>query len=440
MGYPVNPVGSSIRTSAVLLALLAALGCNRSQADAPRTRAAGEVRAIQVSTARVEIKALQRTVETSGSLLAWEEVQARSELAGTIARLHVDLGDRVQAGATIAEYDRREVQLAVDQAQADLRAAREALARARAAVAASEAQLRRARDTLPSLEADVARARSQYEWAQSERERSQQLFDRGLIAARDVDNARNGSNVAAAQLRVAETASTQHPDQVRVAEAQRESDLAALRGAEAQVTQREATLGLAQKRFGDTTVRAPITGFIAKRHLASGEYVKDNTPIVTIVAANPLKYAGTIPERHAPELRPGQVVRLGVDAYGDRTFSGSVTRLAPAVEVATRTLTFEARVPNGEGLLRPGFFAKGRVLVREDRSVAFVPADALMVIAGLNKVFVVAGGKAQERLVRPGDRQGTLVEIVEGVKAGDTVATSNLPSLYDGAPVVSSRP
>jgi membrane fusion protein (multidrug efflux system) len=186
-------------------------------------------------------------------------------------------------------------------------------------------------------------------------------------------------------------------------------------------------------------VRAPISGFIAKRHLAAGEYVKDNTPLFTIVASNPLKYVGTVPERNAPELRAGQSVQLGVEAYPGRTFTGSVTRLAPSVEVQTRTLTLEARVPNADGTLRPGFFAKGAVLTREDRGVVFVPADALMVVAGLQKVFVVADGKARERLVRSGARQGGLVEIVDGVKAGDVVATSNLPSLYEGVPVAGAR-
>jgi membrane fusion protein (multidrug efflux system) len=231
------------------------------------------------------------------------------------------------------------------------------------------------------------------------------------------------------------TAAAQHPDQVRVAEAQLLSDRAAVRAAEATVKQREAALGIAEKRLGDTTVKASIGGFIAKRHVSAGEFVKDNTPLFTIVVTNPLKYAGTVPERQAPELKVGQTLRLSVEAYPDKVFTGTVTRLAPAVEVATRTLAVEAKVPNDGGALRPGFFAKGAVLTREDPSVVVVPSDALMNVVGLNKVFVIAGGKAQERQVRPGPRQGPTLEILQGVEAGETVATSNLPALYNGAPV-----
>jgi membrane fusion protein (multidrug efflux system) len=174
---------------------------------------------------------------------------------------------------------------------------------------------------------------------------------------------------------------------------------------------------------------------VAKRHVSAGEFVKDNTPLFTIVITNPLKYAGTVPERQAPDLKAGQTLRVSVEAYPDRVFTGTVTRLAPAVEVATRTLAVEARVPNDGGALRPGFFAKGLVLTREDPSAVVVPADALMNVVGLNKVFVIADGKAQERQVRPGTRQGATLEILQGVKPGETVATSNLPALYNGAPV-----
>jgi RND family efflux transporter MFP subunit len=400
---------------------------------APATN--GTIRPIAVNVAPAQSRAVQRTVETSGSVLAADEVQAKSEQAGTIARLYVDLGDRVAMGTVLADYDRREFQLAVDQAQADLGVAQQTLARARATAVASEAALKRTHDSRPMLEADVARAESQFEFMRGEMERTQQLHQRELIAARDVDNARNQLNIAAAQAATARTLAAQYPDQVRSADAQYNSDLAAVRATEAQVKQREAALGLTQKRLGDTTVKASLAGLIAKRHVAAGEYVKDNTPLFTIVVANPLKYVGTVPERQAPDLRAGQTVRLGVEAFGARVFTGSVTRVAPAVDVSTRTLTIEARVPNAEGVLRPGFFARGNILVREDPAAVFVPSEAVTSLAGITKVFVIADGKAVERLVKPGTRQGTWVEIPQGVKAGDSVAVTNLGALFNGAPV-----
>jgi membrane fusion protein, multidrug efflux system len=434
-----------LRALLLLGALAAVAGCNQSQAQSakpPPGPAAGKpaaatpaLRPIPVNVTAAESRAVQRTVETSGSVLAGDEVQARSEQPGTIARLHVDLGDRVTAGAILAEYDRREFLLAVDQAQADLGAAQQALARAQATAIATEAALRRARDSKPMLDADVARAESQFEFMRSEMERTQALHNRELIAARDVDNARNQLNIAAAQAATARTMAAQYPDQVRSAEAQHSSDLAAVRAAEAQVKQREAALGLVQKRLGDTTVRASLAGLVAKRHVNPGEFVKDNTALFTIVVAHPLKYVGTVPERQAPDLRIGQTLRLTVEAFGERAFTGTVTRVSPAVDVATRTLTIEARVPNADGALRPGFFGRGHVLVREDPAAVFVPSEAVTSIAGITKVFVVANGTAAERVVKPGARQGTWVEIPGGVKVGERVAVTNLSALFNGAPV-----
>src|SRR4030095_9873320 len=119
----------------------------------------------------------------------------------------------------------------------------------------------------------------------------------------------------------------------------------------------------------------------------------DNTALFTVVATDPLKYTGTVAERAAPEIRAGQEVRLSVDAFGARAFPGQVTRVAPVVDVPTRTLALEARSPTAQGLLRPGFFGRGAVLVRRDARVPFVPAEALVYVVGISKVFVVAHGR-----------------------------------------------
>ncbi|MBI4610759.1 MAG: efflux RND transporter periplasmic adaptor subunit [Candidatus Rokubacteria bacterium] len=434
-----RPGGSAVacvRSGAGLTLLIALLvaACGQSQAQDPK-RAPVEVKPVAVTVARVEARSIQRSVETVGSLLAWEEVQVKSELAGTLTRLLVDLGDHVAAGAVLAEFDKREARLTADQAEADLLAAREGLARARAAVEASRANLARVKDQITMLQADVTRARAQLDWAALELERNRQLVAKELIAARDLDHARTQHQVAAAQLRMTETALNQHPDQVRIGQAQLESDLAALKVAEAQVKQREASLDLARKRLADTTVRAPLASLIARRHVSPGEYVRENTALFTLVVADPLKYTGTIPERFAPEVRPGQPLQLSVEAFPDRTFGGQVTRVSPAVDVQTRTLALEARVPNPNGRLRPGFFAKGVALTRKDDGAAFVPAEAVTYFVGISKIFVVADGKVQERQVRTGGRQGGWVEILEGVKPGETVATGNLSQLFNGAPV-----
>jgi cobalt-zinc-cadmium efflux system membrane fusion protein len=420
----------------LVLALAATGAAGRpSHAQAPAPGGSAAFKALPVTVVRAEAREVQRSVETVGSLVPWQDVQIKTEQPGTIAKLHVDLGDAVTRGKILATYDAEEFRLTVDQADADLASARQSLARAETTVQSSEASLRRVRDGLSVLVAEVARSQSQVEWAQSELQRAQELFKKELIAQRDVDNARNQYNTAASQLTVAESGRNQHPDQVRIAESQLESDRAALRVAHAEVKRRDATLGIMKKRLADTTIRSSMTGVVAKRLVNAGEYVKENTPVFNVVALDPLKYTGTVSERFAPDLRGGQRLELTVEAYPGQTFAGTVTRLAPAVEVQTRSLALEAQVSNKDGRLRPGFFAKGLVRTRKEASVAFVPAETVVYFVGITKVFVIKDGKAEERQVKAGIRQGGLVEIVDGLKPGETVAASNLSQLFTGAPV-----
>lgn len=433
--------------SLALLALLALVvaGCRSeppaaAQGTAPSRGAAGAQRVATVTLAPVEVRPLERAVDATGSLLPWEEVVLNTTAAGTVARLLVDLGDRVRAGQVVAELDPREPTLAVEQAEAGVGAARESLARARAQLRAAEAQLQQVRDSRRSLEAALNRARAALEETKANLERMRQLVAEALVAQREVDVARTQYEVAREQHETAEVALTQFPDRVRVAEAQLESDRSAIRVGEAELRRREADLALARKRLGDVTLRAPISGAIARRHLNPGQYVTENTAVFTIVRSDVLKFAGTVPEHFALEIRPGQPVRVRVEPVPNRQFAGRVTRVSPAVDLTSRTVQVEAEVPNPEGLLKPGLFARAALVLREDRNVAFVPEGAVSYFAGITRVFVVADGRAQERTVSLGTRKDGLVEVTKGVQPGEQVATSGLGQLHDGAPVTTGPP
>jgi RND family efflux transporter MFP subunit len=121
-------------------------------------------------------------------------------------------------------------------------------------------------------------------------------------------------------------------------------------------------------------------------------------------------------------IRVGQEVRLSVDAYPDRRFSGKLARINPAVEQQTRSFEAEALVANGSGILKPGFFVKASIPSEKVDSGLFVPQQALTYTYGVYKIFVVDRGRAAERTVQIGDRASAEVEIVEGLKAGESIA------------------
>jgi membrane fusion protein (multidrug efflux system) len=128
-------------------------------------------------------------------------------------------------------------------------------------------------------------------------------------------------------------------------------------------------------------------------------------------------------------------VQIEVEAYANQTFPSTITRISPSVDVESRSFTVEASVPNPKGLLKPGFFAKASILTGTQKDVPFVPEEAVASFAGIVKVYVIADGKAEERRVKTGARTDGRVEILEGVKVGETVATSNLSQLATGTAV-----
>ncbi len=134
-------------------------------------------------------------------------------------------------------------------------------------------------------------------------------------------------------------------------------------------------------------------------------------------------------------VKPGQPVRITVDAYPGRVFDGQVRFVSPALRADQRALTVEAVVPNADGLLRPGIFVSAVLEGAVREQALFVPRAALRTEAGISRVFVVRGDRVEERMVTAGQASGELVEIRDGVSGGERVAVSGLSGLADGARV-----
>lgn len=194
-----------------------------------------------------------------------------------------------------------------------------------------------------------------------------------------------------------------------------------------------------KKRLYDTIIAAPINGEIRKRHVSKGESVRDRAVLFTIVSKGRVKFRGSVPESVAPDMKKGQKVWITVDAFRDRRFSATLERVSPSVDVDTRSLEIEAVSPNEDGSLKPGYFAKGVIIIDDKASAVFAPEAAIYSSAGVVKVFVIHGGAAAEKLVKTGQAAYGMVEIIGEVKPGDAVAISNLHNLYDGAPISAAR-
>jgi len=387
-----------------LLTLVLASACAAACSKTETAQARGRDDAPKpVKVERVREEAVHRSVDIVGTLSAVDEVTVSSEAEGRVSKLLADLGDRVHAGQALLELDREKLQYAVEQQRA-------ALARALAKFGAADSQ------HLPPFEKtpDVQRAQAELVQAKQGFERADQLHRRQLVPKQTLDDAQ--ATLQAKQ--AGYDASLQNAKNLR-----------------ADIDASEATLKLAERQLRDAEIRAPFDGYIQKRLVSLGEYVKVQTPVMSVVRVNPLKVTAEIPERMAPWIKIGQSVELHVDAYPDKTITGKVSRISPAVNTATRAFSFEALVPNDDALLKPGTFARVHVASGKIDQVLTLSYSALQYRYGVNRVFVVNGDRLTARELKIGERLGDRIEIVGGVKAGETIAVSDVEKLVDGAKV-----
>ena len=197
-------------------------------------------------------------------------------------------------------------------------------------------------------------------------------------------------------------------------------------------------VAMARKKLGDTDIKAPFSGSVQKRMVSLGEYVSPGKEIYELIATDPIKLRCPMPERFVPLARVGMPVKLAIDANQGTSYTGKITRIAPALDESSRTLLIEAEVANPDGALKPGFFAHVTMDLGHDRAL-FVPTAAVLRYAGVARVFVVEQGVARAREVTTGSVVGENTEITGGLKEGDHVAVSNVDRLADGTAVTAKE-
>jgi RND family efflux transporter MFP subunit len=385
------------------LSLLAAAGiaCSRATADAERTAIAPAPLAVSIVPATTQ--PMGGVVTVSGTLTAEDDADVAAEVAGRIVATPVERGSRVAAGDAL-------IQIASTEANAQA-------AEARANAAQIEARLAIGDGGTFDLERvpEVANARAAFELARTDLERAESLRQRQLIARADFDQ------------RAAQTAAAERQyDTARNNAAQQYQQLIAAR----------ARIVVAQKAVADTVVRAPFAGVVGERFVSVGDYVSRGTRVASVLRVDPLRVQMTVAEKDVAAMAVGRAVRFTVDAYPGEAFTGQIRYISPAVLADTRALTVEAVVPNGDGRLRPGFFATARIDRGAPTPRLVVPASAVRVVNDAARVFVVEGDRAVERVVTVGESSGDVIEVVAGITADERVVASNLTQIADGVRVV----
>jgi RND family efflux transporter MFP subunit len=350
----------------------------------------------------VEAK-VARTVSATGTLAAEDQVVLGTKVIGRIGEISVDLGSRVRKGQTIARIDPSDYRLRVDQAEAALQQAR-----VRLGLPADGSSDR----INPEQTSIVHQAAATLTQARLTHDRMAKLWEGNYIARAELDAA---------------------VSQLAVAEGQYQNALEEVRNRQAILVQRRSELEIARQQLADTIIVSPMNGAVSERQVSVGQYVAAGAPVVTLVRIDPLRLRLAVPERQAGAVRAGQTVELTLE--GDtQKYSGRVARLSPVFLENNRTLLIEAEVPNTDGRLRPGSFAKAEIIIEAGEQIVTVPRDSIVTFAGIEKVLTVAEGKTVEKRVRTGRRIGEQVEIIEGIAAGHHVIVQP-GNLVAGQPV-----
>jgi len=420
-----------IIASALILPTLLLTGCG-SKATPADSPAIQSLKPVPASTAVAEVREVPADFQVTGTFAADESSDIAPLVAGRVLSTPVNVGDHVTQGQIVCELDHRDAQLRLDQVKATL-------AEANAAVRQTQSRIgwTGVGTFDPARVPEVAAAEANYRSAQAQARlaaadalRYANLVATGDVSKTSYERARTQQETAEAQANAARQQFEATANAARQSFEIISTQRASLDSVKAQVAQ-------AEKALADTTIRAPFDGYITARPVANGEYVALTAKIATIVRIGTLKLQLQTPEQRASMAHLGDKVSASVSAYPSREFVGKVTAINQSVDPNSRIFLLEAKFDNPKNDLKPGMFATARVSQPGGVRAVFVPKQAVIrdKTTDSNQIFVIENGKARLRVVQVDDAAADTIRLVSGLAGGETVATSRLGELYDGAPV-----
>jgi hypothetical protein len=175
-----------------------------------------------------------------------------------------------------------------------------------------------------------------------------------------------------------------------------------------------------------------VNGFVARRAVDPGASVSQNVPVVDVVDITRVRLVANVVEKDLRQMQTGNSTVVEVDAFPGETFTGRIARIAPVLDPATRTASIEIEIPNPDFRLKPGMYARVGITTETKKDALVLPANAVIDLGGRRGVFLPQEQIAVFRAVQVGTEQQDIVEILGGVKEGETVITTGAGALRDG--------
>jgi RND family efflux transporter MFP subunit len=316
-----------------------------------------------------------------GNLVGAATVEATPKVGGRLESVAVRLGDRVGRGTPLAKIEDQELLEQIKQAEASYE------------VAAA---------TIRQREADLR-------LAQTNLDRSRNLYERQLIPRQTFDDTDARYQAAAAQL-----------------------DLA-----RAQFSQAQARLDELKINLANTVIVSPVSGFVGRRTLDPGAWVTPNSSFLSIVDISTVRLVAPIVERDLAKISAGLQAEVEVDAFPGDTFAGRIAHLAPVLDPSTRTAPIEIDIPNPQFRLKPGMYATVNFTTERRDNALVVPTKSVVDLQGSRGVFLpTEGDVAKFKPVEIGMIDGDQAEVKSGLTEGDRVVTTGAAALREGDRIV----
>jgi RND family efflux transporter MFP subunit len=369
-----------------LLAAALAFGASRSYSQQREVTAIAEqvrdfVPSVRVATVRASDATVLVTLPATTSAFVVASMYARA--SGYIEKRYVDIGDRVKEGQLLVEIVAPELDHQIAQAEA----------------------------TLGQLRASVEQAQANRDLAQVTWNRDKGLVEKGWVT----------------------------PQQGDVDRLTLEARQAALGVAQANVAAQQAQLKVLHQQKAYQRVVAPFNGVVTQRNVDVGDLVHADTTtgtfMFTMMQSTVIRAQVYVPQDSAFGLGPGVDAVVRVPEIPDRTFPGTVTRIADALQPGTRTLLAEVDIPNPDGALTAGVYCTIELHIPRKTPSLLVPADAIIFNRDGMQVAVIEDGTARIRKLAVTRDLGTQVEVADGVKQGEQVIVNPSVNLVDGSRV-----
>ena len=364
----------------------------------------------EVPVATVVQRDFVQSVVASGHVETPHRVTIGTQVVGNVQRVPVSEGQSVVAGQVLLELERSELQAAA--AQADM------------AVAQAQARLRQLREVqAPVAEQALRQAELNRDNARAQLRRNVDLFGQGFIGQAALDDAQKALDLSEAQWRSAQSQlATARPSG---------SDYAV---AEAALAQAGASAAAARSRLAYTTIVAPVSGTLIDREVEPGDVVQPGKALMVLSPAGATQLVVAIDEKNLQLLALGEPAEASADAYPAQRFAATLAYINPGIDAQRGSVEVKLDVPRPPAYLRQDMTVSVEIRVATRPHAVLVPSDAVYdADAARPWVLKVEGGRARRQPIRLGLHSGGMGEVLDGLKAGDLVVSTNVADVGEGS-------